>query len=113
MILDVRLPDGHGRDILGAKLRQQGATDTRIIMLTGSDGKTDVARDPDSGANVIIAKPFRLNELLAPLPAQVRAFEDSADADLVPPHAPLVGQAARGRGEGSTHPAHRRKKPES
>ena len=52
-------------------------------MLTGSDAKTDVVRGPDSGANDYIAKPFRLNELLARLRAQVRIVEDSADAVFV------------------------------
>ena len=52
-------------------------------MLTGSDAETDVVRGLDSGANDYIAKPFRLNELLARLPAQVRIVEDSADAVFV------------------------------
>jgi DNA-binding response OmpR family regulator len=99
VILDVRLPDGDGRDLC-AKLRQQGQQ-IPIIMLTGSDAKTDVVRGPDSGANDYIAKPFRLNELLARLPAQVRAFEDSADAVFVigpytfRPSAKLLEAAAR------------------
>ena len=40
-------------------------------------------RGLDSGGNDYIAKPFRLNELLARLRAQVRIFEDSADAVFV------------------------------
>ena len=51
-----------------------------IIMLTGSDAETDVVRGLDSGANDYIAKPFRLNELLARLRAQLRIFENSEDA---------------------------------
>ena len=81
VILDVRLPDGDGRDLC-AKLRQQGQQ-IPIIMLTGSDAETDVVRGLDSGANDYIAKPFRLNELLARLRAQLRIFEDSADAVFV------------------------------
>jgi DNA-binding response OmpR family regulator len=81
VILDVRLPDGDGRDLC-AKLRLQGQQ-IPIIMLTGSDAETDVVRGLDSGANDYIAKPFRLNELLARLRAQVRMFEDSADAVFV------------------------------
>ena len=78
VILDVGLPDGDGRDLC-TKLRRQGQK-MPIIMLTGSDGETDVVRGLDSGANDYIAKPFRLNELLARLRAQLRIFENSEDA---------------------------------
>jgi DNA-binding response OmpR family regulator len=78
ILLDVGLPDGDGRDFC-RRLRAQG-TKTPIIMLTGSSEETDVVRGLDSGANDYIAKPFRLNELLARLRAQVRSFESSEDA---------------------------------
>ena len=78
LILDVGLPDGDGRDLC-ATLRKQGVR-TPIIMLTGSDEEADVVRGLDSGANDYIAKPFRLNELLARLRAQLRTFENSEDA---------------------------------
>jgi DNA-binding response OmpR family regulator len=78
IILDVGLPDGDGRDFC-VKLRRQGHK-MPIIMLTGSDAETDVVRGLDSGANDYIAKPFRLNELLARLRAQLRIFENSEDA---------------------------------
>ena len=78
VILDVGLPDGDGRDLC-VKLRRQGQK-MPIIMLTGSDAETDVVRGLDSGANDYIAKPFRLNELLARLRAQLRIFENSEDA---------------------------------
>jgi DNA-binding response OmpR family regulator len=78
LILDVTLPDGDGRDLC-ASLRRQGLR-MPIIMLTGSDEEADVVRGLDSGANDYIAKPFRLNELLARLRAQLRIFENSEDA---------------------------------
>jgi DNA-binding response OmpR family regulator len=78
LILDVGLPDGDGRDLC-ATLRKQGMR-MPIIMLTGSDEEADVVRGLDSGANDYIAKPFRLNELLARLRAQLRIFENSEDA---------------------------------
>jgi DNA-binding response OmpR family regulator len=78
VILDIRLPDGDGCDLC-AKLRRQGQQ-IPIIMLTGSDAETDVVRGLDSGGNDYIAKPFRLNELLARLRAQLRIFENSEDA---------------------------------
>ena len=78
VILDVGLPDGDGRDLC-IRLRKQGQK-MPIIMLTGSDAETDVVRGLDSGANDYISKPFRLNELLARLRAQLRIFENSEDA---------------------------------
>jgi DNA-binding response OmpR family regulator len=78
LLLDVSLPDGDGRDFC-RQLRAQGVK-TPIIMLTGSAEETDIVRGLDSGANDYIAKPFRLNELLARLRAQLRSFENSEDA---------------------------------
>jgi DNA-binding response OmpR family regulator len=78
LLLDVSLPDGDGRDFC-RQLRTQGVK-TPIIMLTGSAEETDIVRGLDSGANDYISKPFRLNELLARLRAQLRSFENSEDA---------------------------------
>jgi DNA-binding response OmpR family regulator len=78
LILDVSLPDGDGRDLC-VTLRRLGVR-LPIIMLTGSDEEADVVRGLDSGANDYIAKPFRLNELIARLRAQLRSFENSEDA---------------------------------
>ncbi|MSP04696.1 MAG: response regulator transcription factor [Acetobacteraceae bacterium] len=78
IILDIGLPDGDGRDLC-SKLRRQG-NKVPILLLTGSDEEADVVRGLDSGANDYIAKPFRLNELLARLRAQIRIFENSEDA---------------------------------
>jgi len=78
ILLDVGLPDGDGRDFCRA-LRKRGIK-VPIIMLTGSAEESDIVRGLDSGANDYIAKPFRLNELLARLRAQLRSFENSEDA---------------------------------
>lgn len=80
VILDVTLPDGDGRDFCAA-MRRRGLR-MPIIMLTGSDEEADVVRGLDAGANDYIAKPFRLNELLARLRAQLRLFDTSEDAVL-------------------------------
>jgi DNA-binding response OmpR family regulator len=80
IILDIGLPDGDGRDYC-ARLRRQGHQ-MPVIMLTGADGEEDVVRGLDSGANDYIAKPFRSNELLARLRAQLRTFESSEEAVL-------------------------------
>jgi DNA-binding response OmpR family regulator len=78
ILLDVSLPDGDGRDFC-KKLRLSGIK-IPILMLTGSNSESDVVRGLDSGANDYIVKPFRLNELLARLRAQLRSFESSEDA---------------------------------
>jgi DNA-binding response OmpR family regulator len=78
ILLDVGLPDGDGRDFC-TKLRRDGMK-MPVIMLTGHDGEQDVIHGLDAGANDYIAKPFRLNELLARLRAQLRVFENSEDA---------------------------------
>ncbi|MDR3521071.1 MAG: response regulator transcription factor [Acidocella sp.] len=78
ILLDVGLPDGDGRDFCKS-LRGQGIK-VPIIMLTGSADEADIVRGLDSGANDYLAKPFRVNELLARLRAQLRSFENSDDA---------------------------------
>ncbi len=101
LILDVGLPDGDGRDLC-ASLRKAGLR-MPIIMLTGSDDEADVVRGLDAGANDYIAKPFRLNELLARLRAQLRIFENSEDAVFTigpytfRPSAKLLQEAAKNR----------------
>ena len=72
-ILDIGMPDGDGRDFC-AKLRRQGHA-LPILMLSGRGGEADIISGLDCGANDCIAKPFRLNELLARLRAQLRLFE--------------------------------------
>ncbi|WP_137125844.1 response regulator transcription factor [Roseomonas sp. HF4] len=78
VLLDIRLPDGDGREFC-ARLRRLGLR-MPVIMLTGSDSESDIVSGLDAGANDYIAKPFRLNELLARMRAQLRAYDSSEDA---------------------------------
>ena len=78
ILLDIGLPDADGREFC-AKLRRDGKR-MPVIMLTGADAEQDVVRGLDAGANDYIAKPFRLNELLARVRAQLRVFDNSEDA---------------------------------
>ncbi len=78
IILDINLPDGDGRDFC-ARIRKQGHT-MPIIMLTGASDEGDVVSGLNAGANDYIAKPFRVNELLARLQAQLRLYDTSEDA---------------------------------
>jgi DNA-binding response OmpR family regulator len=101
VLLDVGLPDGDGRELC-AKLRRDGKR-MPVIMLTGADGEQDVVRGLDAGANDYIAKPFRLNELLARVRAQLRVFDNSEDAVftvgpyMFRPSAKLLLEPARNR----------------
>ena len=100
MILDLGMPDGNGRDYC-VKLRRQGHN-MPVIMLTGSFGESDIVRGLESGANDYIAKPFRINELLARLRAQLREFENSEDATFaVGPY--VLHPAKRLLQDSSTH----------
>jgi DNA-binding response OmpR family regulator len=78
IILDISLPDGDGFDFC-MRLRRNGCK-LPIIMLTGSSSDVDVVRGLEAGANDYIAKPFRTNELIARIHAQLRVFENSVDA---------------------------------
>lgn len=78
LLLDIWLPDGDGRDLC-ARLRRQGKR-MPVIMLTGADTERDVVRGLDAGANDYVAKPFRPDELLARVRAQLRSYDSSEDA---------------------------------
>ena len=78
VLLDVSLPDGDGREFC-ARIRRLGHR-MPVLMLTGSDSEADIVSGLDAGANDYIAKPFRLNELLARIRAQLRGYDSSEDA---------------------------------
>jgi DNA-binding response OmpR family regulator len=78
ILLDVGLPDMDGREL--CRLMRRNGVRVPILMLTAADGDADTILGLDSGANDYIAKPFRLNVLLARLRAQLRQHELSEDA---------------------------------
>ena len=78
VILDRALPDGDGCEYC-LKLRRHGYN-MPIIMLSNMDREEDVVRGLESGAHDYIAKPFRVNELLARLRAQMRELDRNEDA---------------------------------
>jgi len=78
ILLDIGLPDSDGRQVC-RRLRDDGVS-APIIMLTASAGEAETVEGLDSGANDYVTKPFRLNELLARLRAQLRLHEASEDA---------------------------------
>jgi DNA-binding response OmpR family regulator len=78
IILDIALPDGDGRDFC-AQIRRQGHM-MPIIMLTGATAEDDIVSGLNAGANDYLVKPFRTNELLARVQAQLRRFDTSEAA---------------------------------
>lgn len=80
LLLGANLPDGSGRDFCRA-LRARGVK-VPIIMITSADDEAVVISALDAGANDCLAKPFRLNELLARLRVHLRGFERSEDAEV-------------------------------
>lgn len=69
-LLDRRLPDGDGVDLLAdvARLREPPAT----VMLTALDEVRDRVRGLDAGADDYLAKPFEMDELMARIRAVQR-----------------------------------------
>ena len=65
VLLDVRLPDGDGRELC-ARLRQHGIS-LPVIMVSGLDQEDDVVQGLDLGADAYVRKPFAASELIARL----------------------------------------------
>jgi len=78
VLLDVGLPDLDGREV--CRLLRRNGVKSPIIMLTGMDSDSDTILGLEAGANDYVAKPFKLNVLLARLRAQLRQHEQSEDA---------------------------------
>jgi len=78
ILLDVGLPDMDGREV--CRLMRRAGVRAPVIMLTGHDSDADQIPGLDAGVNDYVAKPFRVNVLLARLRAQLRQHELSEDA---------------------------------
>ena len=70
VILDLRLPDGDGMDLL-KQIRQRGLK-TPILVLTARDGIEDRVCGLNAGADDYVLKPFAMEELLARVRALLR-----------------------------------------
>ena len=68
--MDVGLPDGDGVSLC-QQWRGAGVT-TPILFLTAKDEEFDVVRGLDAGGNDYVTKPFRMQELLSRVRAQLR-----------------------------------------
>lgn len=69
-VLDIMLPKMNGFELLG-KLRNQGIQ-TPVLFLTARNGKNDIIKGLDMGADDYIFKPFDLDELLARIRVMLR-----------------------------------------
>jgi DNA-binding response OmpR family regulator len=70
VVLDLRLPDMDGFDVL-ARLRERGDA-TPVIVLTARGDVHDRVRGLDLGADDYLTKPFAFDELLARVRARLR-----------------------------------------
>lgn len=71
ILLDIRLPDGSGLDLLKRLRQQRSPLDTPIIMISGMDETSDVVTALREGANDYLTKPFDLEVGLARVRAQI------------------------------------------
>ena len=70
IVLDVTLPDGDGVSLC-RQWRAEGVQQP-ILFLTAKDEEFDVVRGLDAGGNDYVTKPFRMQELLSRIRAQLR-----------------------------------------
>lgn len=71
ILLDVRLPDGNGLDLLKQMRQRRSLLDTPIIMISGMDQSDDVVGALRDGANDYVIKPFDLAVVVARIRTQV------------------------------------------
>ncbi len=80
ILLDMRLPEMHGRDVC-AELRKRKVS-TPIIILSAMDAVEDVVSGLHAGADDYLTKPFRFDELFARIDAVLRRNQgDQSHAD--------------------------------
>lgn len=73
IILDIILPRKNGWEVC-QQIRQQYQRDTPILMLSALNHTNHVVKGLEAGADDYMAKPFKLNELMARLHALVRRY---------------------------------------
>ena len=73
IILDIILPRKNGWEVC-RHIRQQYRKDTPILMLSALNHTNHIVEGLEAGADDYMAKPFKLNELIARLHALVRRY---------------------------------------
>lgn len=72
MLLDMGLPDGHGRDLL--REIRGSSRDLAVLITTAEDQVSDRITGLSAGADDYIVKPYDLNELVARISAVARRY---------------------------------------
>ncbi|MCO6493779.1 MAG: response regulator transcription factor [Phaeodactylibacter sp.] len=80
IILDIILPRKNGWEVC-QHIRQQYRKDTPILMLSALNHTNHVVKGLEAGADDYMAKPFKLNELIARLHALVRRYRRQMPAN--------------------------------
>ena len=76
-LLDIVLPDGNGLDLC-SYIRQR--TQNPIVMVTVKGDLSDVVQGLEAGADDYVCKPFRIQEVMARIRAQLRRSRGREDA---------------------------------
>lgn len=72
ILLDMGLPDGHGRDLL--REVRGSSRDLAVLITTAEDQVSDRITGLSAGADDYIVKPYDLNELVARISAVARRY---------------------------------------
>jgi DNA-binding response OmpR family regulator len=73
-ILDVKMPEMDGFEVLASVKREPGLAGLPVIMLTAMGNEKDVVRGYELGAEDYIVKPFSPAELLAKIKSVIKAI---------------------------------------
>lgn len=73
VVTDIRMPDGHGIELLN-RIRDRDPSIPRVILMTGYT-ELNLENAKDWGAQVVFSKPFDRKALLAASEAAVLALE--------------------------------------
>jgi DNA-binding response OmpR family regulator len=78
ILMDAGLPDIDGRTV--CKVMRENGIKSPIVMLSKTDTDEETILALDAGANDYVAKPFRINVLMARLRVRIRETEQSEHA---------------------------------